>query len=88
MHTTRDIAMSLFFQRLFTLLFFIIIVYFHSIFFSYDPALGKCIEFKFGGCDGNANNFVSFKQCMDACQGKSFFSFYIKNFDSCQIECQ
>ncbi|XP_063702759.1 boophilin-H2-like [Culicoides brevitarsis] len=35
--------------------------------FSYDPSKGTCIEFKFGGCDGNANNFLSFDQCMNAC---------------------
>uniref|UniRef100_A0A336MP98 CSON004868 protein n=1 Tax=Culicoides sonorensis TaxID=179676 RepID=A0A336MP98_CULSO len=35
--------------------------------FSYDPSQKTCVEFKFGGCDGNANNFISFNQCMDAC---------------------
>jgi len=35
----------------------------------YDPATHDCIEFKFGGCDGNANNFMSHRQCMDACKG-------------------
>uniref|UniRef100_A0A182PQ34 BPTI/Kunitz inhibitor domain-containing protein n=1 Tax=Anopheles epiroticus TaxID=199890 RepID=A0A182PQ34_9DIPT len=37
--------------------------------FRYDPAQKDCIEFKFGGCDGNANNFMSYKQCMEACKG-------------------
>lgn len=36
---------------------------------SYDPETKKCIEFKFGGCDGNGNNFGTEKQCMDACEG-------------------
>uniref|UniRef100_A0A182NBS5 BPTI/Kunitz inhibitor domain-containing protein n=1 Tax=Anopheles dirus TaxID=7168 RepID=A0A182NBS5_9DIPT len=37
--------------------------------YRYDPAQQDCIEFKFGGCDGNANNFMSYKQCMEACKG-------------------
>ncbi|XP_049278385.1 tissue factor pathway inhibitor-like [Anopheles funestus] len=37
--------------------------------YRYDPAQKECIEFKFGGCDGNANNFMSYKQCMEACKG-------------------
>lgn len=36
---------------------------------SYDPKTKKCTEFKFGGCDGNGNNFGTEKQCMDACEG-------------------
>ncbi|XP_037953053.1 kunitz-type serine protease inhibitor textilinin-3-like [Teleopsis dalmanni] len=36
---------------------------------SYDPVKKECIEFKFGGCDGNENNFSSYKLCMDTCQG-------------------
>lgn len=36
---------------------------------SYDPNTKKCIEFKFGGCDGNGNNFGTEKQCMDICEG-------------------
>lgn len=36
---------------------------------SYDAEAKKCIEFKFGGCDGNGNNFGTEKQCMDACEG-------------------
>lgn len=36
---------------------------------SYDTETKKCIEFKFGGCDGNGNNFGTEKQCMDACEG-------------------
>lgn len=36
---------------------------------SYDPTAKKCIEFKFGGCDGNGNNFGTEKLCMDTCEG-------------------
>ncbi|RZC31999.1 Kunitz BPTI domain containing protein [Asbolus verrucosus] len=39
----------------------------------YDPATGKCYEFKYGGCDGNGNNFVSQKACMSFCAGKGFY---------------
>lgn len=35
---------------------------------SYDPATKECKEFKFGGCDGNGNNFSSQRQCMDTCR--------------------
>ncbi|KAH0820048.1 hypothetical protein GEV33_002741 [Tenebrio molitor] len=35
----------------------------------YDPATGKCHEFKFGGCDGNGNNFMTQKACMSVCAG-------------------
>ncbi|XP_069685763.1 BPTI/Kunitz domain-containing protein-like [Periplaneta americana] len=35
----------------------------------YDPATGKCTEFKFGGCDGNGNNFRTEQQCMKTCGG-------------------
>ncbi|XP_064543454.1 PI-stichotoxin-Hcr2e [Drosophila montana] len=35
----------------------------------YDPEQKKCVEFKFGGCDGNENNFPSYKTCMATCEG-------------------
>ncbi|XP_063907866.1 kappaPI-actitoxin-Avd3c-like [Zophobas morio] len=35
----------------------------------YDPSTGKCHEFKFGGCDGNGNNFLTQKVCMSVCGG-------------------
>lgn len=35
---------------------------------SYDPTARDCKEFKFGGCDGNGNNFSTRKQCMDVCK--------------------
>ena len=37
---------------------------------SYDPVSKECKEFKFGGCDGNGNNFSSQKQCFDTCKGQ------------------
>lgn len=36
---------------------------------SYDPTTKDCKEFKFGGCDGNSNNFGNYKQCMEICRG-------------------
>lgn len=36
---------------------------------SYDSSKGDCKEFKFGGCDGNGNNFSSRKHCMEVCDG-------------------
>ncbi|XP_055316222.1 early lactation protein [Sitodiplosis mosellana] len=36
---------------------------------SYDPSTRECSQFKFGGCDGNGNNFSTRKQCMDMCRG-------------------
>lgn len=36
---------------------------------SYDSVAKECKEFKFGGCDGNGNNFSSRKQCMEMCKG-------------------
>lgn len=35
---------------------------------SYDPVTKECNEFKFGGCDGNGNNFSSKRQCIDLCR--------------------
>lgn len=37
--------------------------------YTYDPKAKDCKEFKFGGCDGNGNNFTSRKQCMETCKG-------------------
>ncbi|XP_031616793.1 tissue factor pathway inhibitor [Contarinia nasturtii] len=36
---------------------------------SYDPSTKSCKEFKFGGCDGNGNNFPTKKQCLEVCKG-------------------
>lgn len=37
---------------------------------NYDPKTQDCQEFKFGGCDGNGNNFPTQKQCLDTCRGQ------------------
>lgn len=36
---------------------------------SYDSKTKECREFKFGGCDGNENNFRTKKLCMKTCKG-------------------
>lgn len=36
---------------------------------SYDMAAKECKEFKFGGCDGNGNNFGTLRQCQEMCAG-------------------
>ena len=33
----------------------------------YDPIIGRCRKFLFGGCDGNGNNFASRGACEDSC---------------------
>lgn len=35
--------------------------------FTYNPATDTCESFFYGGCDGNANNFVTVEECQDAC---------------------
>ncbi|XP_077409655.1 papilin b, proteoglycan-like sulfated glycoprotein isoform X2 [Vanacampus margaritifer] len=37
--------------------------------FYYNASVGKCKEFWFGSCQGNANNFVSLGECQRACEG-------------------
>ena len=33
----------------------------------YDAKEGQCRDFKFGGCQGNDNNFLSLESCAKAC---------------------
>ncbi|GFS90411.1 haemalin, partial [Nephila pilipes] len=35
--------------------------------FFFDHTKGKCLEFVYGGCDGNENNFVTLKDCEQTC---------------------
>ncbi|RCN40043.1 Kunitz/Bovine pancreatic trypsin inhibitor domain protein [Ancylostoma caninum] len=35
--------------------------------FAFDPSKGKCVQFTFGGCFGNDNNFKTMAQCKRAC---------------------
>ncbi|EYC10386.1 hypothetical protein Y032_0056g2718 [Ancylostoma ceylanicum] len=38
--------------------------------YGYNTAKGKCVEFVYGGCEGNENNFVSMENCEKECVGK------------------
>jgi hypothetical protein len=38
--------------------------------FHYDPASAKCVEFVYGGCGGNTNNFTTELECATVCQHK------------------
>ncbi|VDM21945.1 unnamed protein product [Hydatigera taeniaeformis] len=38
--------------------------------YAYDEKLGKCVEFAYGGCDGNANNFETLEECERKCVGE------------------
>ncbi|MEL6184753.1 MAG: BPTI/Kunitz-type proteinase inhibitor domain-containing protein [Myxococcota bacterium] len=37
--------------------------------YGFDPALDRCREFLWGGCEGNENRFESFEACRTACGG-------------------
>jgi len=38
--------------------------------FAYSRIAKRCFPFVYGGCVGNANNFVSMQACESACKGK------------------
>ncbi|XP_026580626.1 kunitz/BPTI-like toxin [Pseudonaja textilis] len=38
--------------------------------FYYNSTLNKCQKFNYGGCRGNANNFVTKDECHRTCVGK------------------
>ena len=42
--------------------------YFHR--WGFDSTTGKCVQFIYGGCGGNANNFETIEACEQKCQGK------------------
>ena len=35
--------------------------------FYYDPSIGKCREFVYGGCEGNLNRFATREECSAKC---------------------
>ena len=39
--------------------------------FGYDSEQKKCVQFIYGGCSGNKNNFEVLEDCQAACVGKS-----------------
>ncbi|EPB74788.1 Kunitz/Bovine pancreatic trypsin inhibitor domain protein [Ancylostoma ceylanicum] len=38
--------------------------------YGYDTTKGKCVQFMYGGCQGNKNNFESMENCEKECEGK------------------
>lgn len=38
--------------------------------YGFDTEKGKCVQFMYGGCKGNKNNFVSLENCQKECKGK------------------
>ncbi|OPL33402.1 protease bitisilin-3-like inhibitor, partial [Mytilus galloprovincialis] len=36
--------------------------------FYYNTATGRCEEFHYKGCKGNANRFKTFRECSDICE--------------------
>ncbi|KAH8357860.1 hypothetical protein KR200_006150 [Drosophila serrata] len=34
---------------------------------SYNSARNECVQFTYGGCGGNANNFGTLKSCVETC---------------------
>lgn len=39
---------------------------------SYNLSKAECVEFNYGGCRGNANNFETKEACETKCGGKQF----------------
>ncbi|KAK6178076.1 hypothetical protein SNE40_012908 [Patella caerulea] len=39
--------------------------------FYYDPNTKKCLNFFYGGCEGNENNFKELQDCEDECASKN-----------------
>lgn len=35
--------------------------------YAFDAAAGRCVQFVYGGCQGNANNFESYAACWHSC---------------------
>lgn len=38
---------------------------------TFDSVQQECVEFIYGGCDGNENNFKTRKECQDNCYAES-----------------
>lgn len=49
----------------------------------YDSRNGACVQFIYGGCEGNPNRFETRQECENKCgeaQGDSFFFFVIVRY--------
>ncbi|KAL5962434.1 Tissue factor pathway inhibitor [Taenia solium] len=38
--------------------------------YAYDKSIDQCVEFTFGGCGGNENNFKTLEECEAKCMGR------------------
>lgn len=38
--------------------------------YAYDKTTDQCVEFAFGGCGGNGNNFETLDECEAQCMGR------------------
>uniref|UniRef100_A0A0X3Q6M2 BPTI/Kunitz inhibitor domain-containing protein n=1 Tax=Schistocephalus solidus TaxID=70667 RepID=A0A0X3Q6M2_SCHSO len=36
--------------------------------YGFDPTVGKCVQFMYGGCEQNENNFETLEACQEICQ--------------------
>lgn len=36
--------------------------------FTYKADTNECVRFSYGGCDGNANNFLTKEECEEKCK--------------------
>ncbi|UMM34265.1 hypothetical protein L5515_007419 [Caenorhabditis briggsae] len=45
-----------------------------SVRFHFDTIAKKCLAFKYSGCGGNANNFVSYNDCQSFCVPMDYFT--------------
>ncbi|KIH67363.1 Kunitz/Bovine pancreatic trypsin inhibitor domain protein, partial [Ancylostoma duodenale] len=35
--------------------------------YGFDPNIGRCVKFTYGGCQGNENNFETKEECQMTC---------------------
>ncbi|KAK6041599.1 Kunitz/Bovine pancreatic trypsin inhibitor domain protein [Cooperia oncophora] len=40
--------------------------------YGFSPEKGECVEFSYGGCQGNMNNFETMEECRRMCHGRRF----------------
>ncbi|MRG91131.1 BPTI/Kunitz domain-containing protein [Polyangium spumosum] len=40
--------------------------------FAYNAAVGRCVPFTYGGCQGNENNFRSMRDCVNTCYRRMY----------------
>ena len=43
--------------------------------YAYDKKQERCVEFSFGGCGGNQNNFETIEECEAACMSEFLLHF-------------